>query len=446
MTKYLTTSDYGISSYINTIVAFLYSFTTLSINSYALRTYYKVATEKEKKKLLGNMFVFLSGWGFIMLLLEAALFPILLKSFSVQVPFYPFFLLGLIVNFFDVTSIIPLIVYRVHEDAKGFVLLSVGRTILQYLFILLFVVYFKMGLLGSFLGRLFACVPFMIIYIAVVNKNGIFVIDFKQIKQGLKFSLPLLPGVLSYLVISMFDRIILERYVSLSQLGIYSVASTISLTLNVVIQGLYRSFEQKIFREHGSSNYLRTVDTLYKIYIGCLYIPAFCVILFSKEVLLFFTSSQYFAAGNYVIYLVVAVIISGINTFLGTLFIADNYRKIITYSSFAAAIISFITNLIFIKYFGVLGACIASILSFLAVSVFYFFKMRVQHKYIIQELSFFGFFIIAQFMLQHNISLTFEIAIKLVFVIIFGFMVKISLRINLPSFSILKSFKPVKKF
>src|SRR5437763_11793267 len=71
LTKYLTTSDYGISSYINTAATFLYILTILSINSYALRTYYKVNTEIERRKLLGNIFLFLSGWGFIMLCLEA---------------------------------------------------------------------------------------------------------------------------------------------------------------------------------------------------------------------------------------------------------------------------------------------------------------------------------------------------------------------------------------
>src|SRR5438105_2344340 len=127
LTKYLTTSDYGISSYITTVVTFLYVLTSLSVNTYALRSYYKIKSEVEKKKMLGNIFLFLNGFGLIMLCLEALLFPILLNAFSVQVPFYPYFLLGLIINFFDVASIIPLIAYRVNEDAKGFVLLSVGR-------------------------------------------------------------------------------------------------------------------------------------------------------------------------------------------------------------------------------------------------------------------------------------------------------------------------------
>jgi O-antigen/teichoic acid export membrane protein len=446
LTKYLSTSDYGISSYINTVVTFLYVLTTLSINSFVLRTFYKVKTEVEKKKLLGNIFLFLSLFALIMLCLEALLFPVLLQAFSVKVPFYPYFLLGLILNFFDVVSVVPLITYRVNEDAKSFVMLTVGRTALQYIFVLFLIIYFNMGLLGSFAGRLIACVPFFFIYVFVVKKKGIFTINFSQIKEGLKFSLPLLPGALSYLVITMFDRIILERYVSLSELGIYSVASTLALTLNIVIQGLYRSFEQKIFKEHGGTNYLQQADKLYKFYVAALYIPAFGVILFAREILLFFTSSQYYAAETYVIYLVTAVIISGMNIFLGTTLIAEGKRKIISYSSFIAAVVSFIANVLFIKYFGVLGACIASIISFFVVFIFYYIKANMLRKYLIHQISFFTVFYASHYLVQFSLSETTLILIKLLLLTGFVFLIKMILKIQLPRVSFSKSFKVLKSF
>lgn len=444
LTKYLTTSDYGISSYITTVVTFLFVLTTLSVNTYALRTYYKLKSEDEKKKLLGNLFLFLTAWGLVMLTLEALLFPVLLKAFSVQVPFYPYFLLGLIINFFDVVSIIPLVSYRVNEDAKGFVALSVGRTVLQYIFVLLLVAIFKMGLFGSLMGRLLGCVPFAIIYVLIIKRKGIFSLNKEQIKHALLFSLPLLPGALSYLVISMFDRIILERYVSLNELGLYSVASTLALTLNIIIQGIYRSFEQKIFREHNNEGYVILTDKLYKIYIAALCIPGFCMILFAKEVLLFFTSPQYYSAQQYVPYLVVAVIVSGINTFFSTLLIADNRRKVVSYSSFVAAVVSFIGNLLLIKYFGVIGACVASILSFLVVYIFYYYKVSLLNKYLVQQISFAVIFLAIQYVLPSAIPLIGEIVIKLFILLLFIFYLKKVINIELPSLSklvALRSFK-----
>jgi O-antigen/teichoic acid export membrane protein len=423
LTKYLTTGDYGISSYIATVASFLFVLTSLSVNTFALRSYYKLGSIEEQKKMLGNLFIFLNGWGLLMLLLEASLFPFLLNAFAVKVPFYPYFLLGLIINFFDVAAIIPLIAYRVHENAKGFVLLSVGRTALQYVFVLLLVVGFKLGLLGSFLGRVTGCIPFAIVYFFIIKSKGAFHFDIKQIKQAMVFSLPLLPGAISYLVISMFDRIILERYVSLNELGLYAVASTLALTLNIIVQGIYRSFEQKIFREHNNAGYRALTDNLFKIYIAALGIPGFCIVLFAKEILFFFTSPQYYSAAQYVVYLVIAVIVSGINTFFTTLLIADNRRKVVTYSSLIAAIVSFAANVIFIKYYGVFGACIASILSFLVVYIFYAYKVSMQNKYLLQQGSFVVIFVAAGCLMPDTLPLAAEIAIKLFLMLAFVFYV-----------------------
>lgn len=442
LTRYLTPGDYGISGYINTVTTFLYVFTALSVNTYALRTYYKVTATIEKKKLLGNIFLFLVGWGFIMLCLEVLFFPYLLDAFSIKVSFYPYFLLGLIINFFDVMSIIPLIAYRVNEDAKNFVLLSVGRTVIQYALTLILIVSFKMGLLGSFLGRLYACIPFAIIYFIIIKKKGIFYFNLSQIKEALRFSLPLLPGGLSYLIISVFDRVILERYVSLSQLGIYSIASTLALTLNIVIQGLYRSFEQKIFREHSNEGYTNTIDKLYKVYMAFLYVPAFAITLFSAEILRFFTSnSQYYAAGNYVVYLIVSVVISGMNIFLATLLIADNRRKIVTYSTFVSAFVSLIVNLLLIKYFGVLGACLASILSFLVVCIFYFNKVFLLNKYIWQQLLFLIIFFASAYLMPSTLSLVFTLAIKFLLLIAFLILVTKTIHLKMLSLTGLKLFE-----
>jgi O-antigen/teichoic acid export membrane protein len=359
--------------------------------------------------------------------------PLVLNYFSIQIPFYPYFFLAIIINFFDVISIIPLVAYRVDEDARSFVVLSVGRTILQYLLVIVFVAYFKMGLLGSYLGRLAGSLPFGIIYFLILKKKGIFSFNFKLIKKALYFSLPLLPGVLSYLLISMLDRIILERYVTLKELGLYSVAATLTLTLNIVIQALYKTFEQKIFREHGSEGYPALLNKLYKIYIVSLFIPGFILSLFVKEILLFFTSSQYYSAYQYVVYLVIAVIISGMNTFFGTLLIADNRKKVVAWSSVISAVLSVVANLILIKSFGVLGACIGSILSFLFVYIFYLCKVVLINKFIAQQISFIAIFLASGYLIPDSTSMFVSIIAKLALFVSFLLFIKMAIHIRLSS-------------
>jgi O-antigen/teichoic acid export membrane protein len=290
-----------------------------------------------------------------------------------------------------------------------------------------------MGLLGSYIGRLAGSLPFGIIYFLILSKKGIFSFNFTLIKKALYFSLPLLPGVLSYLLISTLDRIILERYVTLEELGLYSVAATLTLTLNIVIQALYKTFEQKIFREHGSEGYPALLNKLYKIYIVSLFIPGFILSLFVKEILLFFTSSQYYSAYQYVVYLVIAVIISGMNTFFGTLLIADNRKKVVAWSSVISAGLSVVTNLILIKSFGVLGACIGSILSFLFVYIFYLYKVVLINKFIAQQISFVAIFLASGYLIPDSTSMFVSIIAKLALFVSFLLFIKMAIHIRLSS-------------
>lgn len=419
LTRYLSPEDYGITGYITTTVTFLYVFTILSVNTYALRNYYKYETELERKTLVGNIFVFLTTWGFVMLCVEVLLLPVIISAFQIQVPFYPYFLLGLLINYFDVVSVVPLIAYRVHQDAKRFVMLGVGRTILQYLLMVLFVVHLNLGLYGAYLGRLLGCIPFVILYFYIIRIKGIFTINTQQIRDALIFSLPLLPGALSYLVISIFDRIVLERYVSLSELGIYSIASTLALTLNIVILGMYRSFEQKIFQTHGQDGYTILIDRLYRIYIALLYIAGFLMIAFSRELLFLLTTSEFYNAENYIVYLTVAVIISGINTFLSTLFIAEQNRKMVTKASIASVIISVAANIILIRYYGIIGACFASMGAFLIACIMYISKSILQHKYVIHQFSFLVIFFAYKFIMPSDLPLNVAIIIKAMLAVFF---------------------------
>lgn len=71
----------------------------------------------------------------------------------------------------------------------------------------------------------------------------------------MRFSLPLLPGALAYLILSVSDRIILERNVPMAEIGIYNVAFTMALALNIVIQSGYKAIEPEIFKRYGATDY-----------------------------------------------------------------------------------------------------------------------------------------------------------------------------------------------
>lgn len=385
LTKYLTADEYGIVSYTTSVMTFVFVIATLSLNTFVLRHYYSAKDENSRKELIGSIFLFIFGFNCILILFQMLFFPFLIDFFHVNIPFKPYFQLAILNNFFEVISIIPLVLYRVKENAKGFLMLSLSRTLLQFLMVYVFVVVYNQGLLGSYYARLVINVPFMFIYFYMIYKNSIFKINFKLIKEALHFTLPILPGSLAFLFVSLSDRVILERYISLDQLGIFSVAITLATVLNIVIQALYKTFEPILFKEYFNENFQETNQKLYKIYLLAIFIGAFGASIFSKEFFIIATSGAFREGYKLVPLFIVSVVLSGINTYLNILMIANKKQKIVSLISIVSAIISVVLNLIFIPYYGCYGAIIASTVSFLFSNIIFQYNTIISKKYIITQ-------------------------------------------------------------
>jgi O-antigen/teichoic acid export membrane protein len=386
LTKYLTADEYGIVSYTNSVMTFVFVIATLSLNTFVLRHYYSSKDENSRKELIGSVFLFIFGFNCFLILLQMIFFPLLIDFFNVNIPFKPYFQLAIFNNFFDVISIIPLVLYRVKENAKGFLVLSLSRTLLQFLMVYVLVVIYQEGLLGSYYARLIVNVPFMFIYFYMIYKNSIFRINFKLIKEALHFTLPILPGSLAFLFVSLSDRVILERYISLDQLGIFSVAITLAMVLNIVIQGLYKTFEPVLFKEYFNENFQETNLKLYKVYLLAIFVGAFGASIFSKEFFIIATFGVFREGYKLVPLFIVSVVIAGINTYLNILMIANKKQKIVSLVSIISAIISVALNLIFIPYYGCYGAIIASAASFLFSNIIFQYHTVITKKYILTQI------------------------------------------------------------
>ena len=260
-------------------------------------------------------------------------------------PWEPYFKLAVVSNFLEVFSVIPLVLYRVKQEAKWFTVLSLSRTLLQMLLIFLLIVVFKWGILGHFYGRLFSLIPFFFIYWVIIARNATLNFNFAELKKGLAFSVPLLPGSLAYLALSLSDRIILERFVPISQIGIYSLAYTLALTLNIVIQGFYKAVEPEIFQHYGKADFNTFIRKTQNTFFFVVYIGAMFITLFSQEVFKIMASKDFYEGYLLVPILMIGVIMTGQNVIFGGIIIAEKKNKIMGFATMIGAIISVLFNL-----------------------------------------------------------------------------------------------------
>lgn len=133
-TRYLSPAEYGIISYTESITIYLFAFRVLLLNTYLLRCVFDYEKEEDRKKLIGNVFLFITIINFIMFGIELILFPKIILVFNIKVKFHPYFLLALINNFLNVFSIVPLIIYRYKGKAINFIIINATNSFIQVVF------------------------------------------------------------------------------------------------------------------------------------------------------------------------------------------------------------------------------------------------------------------------------------------------------------------------
>jgi polysaccharide biosynthesis protein len=407
-THYLSKTDYGIISYTNSFVMFLFVLCVLSLNTYVLRFYFEKEDETYRKRLLGNFYIIIAGINLLLSLLAYLLLPIFIEKYHIQVPWQPYFKLAVVSNFLEVFSVIPLVLYRVKQEAKWFTVLSLGRTLLQMLLIFLLIVVFKWGILGHFYGRLFSLIPFFFIYWVIIARNATLNFNFTELKKGLAFSAPLLPGSLAYLALSLSDRIILERFVPISQIGIYSLAYTLALTLNIVIQGFYKAVEPEIFQHYGKADFNIFIRKTQNTFFFVVYIGAMLITLFSQEVFKIMASKDFYEGYLLVPILMIGVIMTGQNVIFGGIIIAEKKNKIMGFATMIGAIISVLFNLSLMKYGGIYIAAISSAVSFAAMNTILYNRMSYSEKSLKAPLLALFLFVVISFGLFYIVHISFS--------------------------------------
>lgn len=392
LTSSLPPSEYGIINYVATIDNFASIICLLALSTYYLVYYFRVGDEAEKRKLLGNLSFFLLVFNLIVLSIFLLIGPWLFGLWDCKVDFYPYIALGLANVVLNIIPIMPSALYRAMERPLPLTILNALRGFLSMGLTVVFVLYVNKSALGVMWARTIVGAVFAVIFMSITIKNSIFNFNWRQIREALKFSLPLVPGAIAYYLYSMFDRILIERYLSLSELGLYSTAATLALLLNVVSNGAYKAFEPYFFKTYGTDGFTSSFKKVRDILLVVTLSGGLCLSVFSKEFFKIFSSPAYWTAYYYVPIIVIGAVASAMSQMYSTIVTARNKTKINARITVVGAIFSITLNTIFLRYIGIWAAAIVFSVTF--VLVWYlcmrFAKVDVGHsKAILVSLVFF---------------------------------------------------------
>jgi O-antigen/teichoic acid export membrane protein len=287
-TRYLAPDDYGVVALVLSLQSFLPLIMTLQVHNSISRFYFDYHEEKEKLKVFIStilvVVIFLST-----IVLAGLLFyinEILSFVFPKTVGYNEIFILGVIASFFGVFNSTFSNLIRVQQKAKLFMTVSLVLFVLSLGVNITQVIILERGAYGVVEAALISVVLSSIVYLYLVREFFIFKFDFSKIIDPLKFSIPLIPHSLSGLIFMYSDRIILEKYVTLSAIGLYMFSDKIAMVFKMLVKSLIMPFFHILIRhqENLKETCNRTNSkNSFNICLFYSYVNCFCTV-FSVEI------------------------------------------------------------------------------------------------------------------------------------------------------------------
>ncbi len=369
-TQYLSTDDYGVLAVASVVSGLLGTALTGGARGAALKFYYEYEGI-DRRRFYGSLSTTLVfGSGVLFFLVDAfgeSIFGVLFT----QVPYHPYIRMALwtayLTSVFVVTTKEMM---KASERALVFTGINVAVFAVSTAFTIWWVVFEGQGAEGAIRGKLvgagivgLACGGYLLRYIRPA-------FDVSMIKRASLYSLPLVPHFLSHWVLSAADRVLLERMVPLSEVGVYNVGykigaamSFIAVSGNNAIIPLYGKLDIE------DSENISQVARVFTYYLCVVLIIGVCVSLFGEELVIIATPREYHSAGG-----IIPLVVLGYSFMAlyysptNTLTITSQRSEVVGIATVVGAVANIILNVAAIPFIGIYGAAFTTAATYMLMS------------------------------------------------------------------------------
>lgn len=297
-TNILTKEEYGAMALITSCKGIIDLLSNLNIHSGIARDYYEEGINR--KRLVSTGFL-----SILSLSLTIMLIAILTRDFwSGQVlgldeMFWPAFTImlctipaGSLMSYFAILT-------RYKKKPIHFSVGTVLQLLVQIGVSVVGVVVMRAGVVSVFYGILVSEL-FGIAYFAILNREYIsFQFDDKLLRRALVFALPTLPAILAGWLDSSMGQILIGKYVSVADLGVYSIALSLASVFTLISTAFHNVWSPFLYENYKKPDFKKSIRKLFVIMVHSLIMVSLLLSLFSREIVLLLSNEGYIEACQY---------------------------------------------------------------------------------------------------------------------------------------------------
>ncbi len=360
LVRALSAAEYGVIEILNSYMSIASVFLTLELYQ-AVGRYYSGVGEEEKRELtVSGVCWYL--FAFSLFLLAVILFR---EGLGRQI-FGTEERSGVVVTASLMLASNAFFLYlqnilRFSHRTSAYAVANVLNSVIVFVLTILLVVWLKLGVTAVFAAQVTGSFAGILFILKKHAPIGTFRCKTPLLKKMFRFSLPLVPAGLAFILLSFSDRIIIRHYLPLADLGIYGVAFKLGSIILIIFSIIDIILLPMVYSHYHDHNRQKELIELYRF---VFYITIFSVTLlsiFATELVQLLTVPEYYQGAR----LVPLILISNFFFQFGNLFLGVSIRsKTWVYAAINifCVLFSILLNLWLIPEYGLMGAAVTSMM------------------------------------------------------------------------------------
>jgi O-antigen/teichoic acid export membrane protein len=368
---YLTKGDYGTLSVVYFVTQFINILCGLEFSRTATRLIHDSDdVEARAKEIYGTYFLLMFVFHVLVVALLLFIGPWLMRPFLNDVPFSPYMVLTMCAMPFVSTYFMYRSYLQATHQGTRFVQVDFLYFLSNVGFNLFFVIVFDMGAAGIILSTGVSSFAFAVYSYFRFFRHTRLSFDKKVLREGLQFSLSLVPFILMGVLLEWTDKMMLNAKVGKEAGGILYIAVMFAAFFTVLRESCNQALVPWFYGQYDKvpEAYVRKV--LYATFAG-LAILAVCMSWFSHEILMILSSNaELVEAHKYAPFIVNTALV----VFLGQIFnMTVMYFKRLTRYLFVTTLVALPVNVLIsyllIDRYGIYGANISNFLAMTTMTI-----------------------------------------------------------------------------
>jgi len=369
-THYLSRADYGYLGIISTTVALAIPLITFQI----FDGLYRYLLGKESKEKISKII----SSSFFRILLNLLIFDALYLIFVHFISFKYQYLILFQINF-SIFSSFFLQSARGLKKNLAYSVSGIISTIVTCFFSIILIVFYNMRVDGIIIAQIMGSISISVFLNAKVKVFKFIrprFIDLNISKGIIKYSIPLIPNVLSWWIMNLSDRYMIVTFKGLEANGIYAVANKFPGLLLMANSIFYLAWQESAITEYDSKDKNDYYTKVFNVFMLLEFSVIFILLSSTKFIMSIMVDEKFFSAWQYTPFLYFGAMFSAFSSFYGSGYLSSKETKGAFTTSVLGASINIGINLLLIPIIGIQAASLSTMIAFLGMWIARLFQTK----------------------------------------------------------------------